>query len=210
MFLTIPTLIAAGIAPTQARLFAAPMNAACALHDITTPARLAAFVAQCAHESSGFTALEESLYYRTADRIRAMWPSRVSAAEAPAFCRAPQALANRVYVGRNGNGNEASGDGWRYRGRGLIQLTGRANYRAASVDPGADYETHPDLVSQPDHACLTAAWFWAEHGCNALADAGQIDAITRAINGAAMAGAAERRALYAEALHAFSTEPAAA
>lgn len=203
--LTVSTLIAAGIAPTQAKAFADPLAAACALYAIDSPVRLAAFVAQCAHESRGFTRLEEDLFYRTPERIRALWPTRVPSLEdAARLCRNPQALANRVYAGRGGNGDEASGDGWAFRGRGLIQLTLRDNYRAASVNPGANYEHHPELVATPAHACLTAAWYWAEHGGNVLADGSQIDAITRVINGPAMAGAMERRELFREALRAFA------
>jgi putative chitinase len=203
--ITVAQLVAAGIAPTQARLFADPLSAACQAHGINTPARIAAFVAQCAHESAGFTALEESLYYRTPERIRAMWPTRVpSLADAAALCRNPQALANRVYAGRNGNGDPASGDGWRYRGRGLIQITGRANYRAVTTSATRDYEARPELLAQPLDACLTAAAWWAARGLNALADGSQIDAITRAVNGPAMAGAADRRENYREALVAFA------
>lgn len=210
MNITVPQLIAAGIAPTQAKAFAEPLTAACALHDITTPARIAAFVAQIAHESANFTALEESLYYRTPERIRAMWPTRVpTLRDAAVLARNPQALANVVYADRNGNGNPASGDGWRYRGRGLIQLTGRANYRAATQSRTRDYEANPELVATPQDACLTAAWYWAQHGCNTLADASNIDAITRVINGAAMAGREDRRENYREALVAFSARPAA-
>jgi len=198
-------LIAAGIAPTQARTFVAPLSVACQKFGITSPVRQAAFVAQCSHESTAFTRLEESLYYRTPERIRQMWPSRVpSLAEAAKLCKNPKALANHVYAGRNGNGDEASGDGFAYRGRGLIQLTGRANYRAATQSPARDYEARPELVATPEDACLTAAWFWASHGCNQLADTSQIDAITRVINGNAMAGATERRELFREALEAFS------
>lgn len=200
-------LIAAGIAPTQAKLFSDPLSAACALYDISTPVRIAAFVAQCAHESTSFTALEEGLYYRTPERIRAIWPSRVpSLADATTLARNPQGLANRVYAGRNGNGDTASGDGWRYRGRGLIQLTGRANYAIAAAALGRPYVEQPDLVAQPSDACLTAAHYWTTHGCNALADSSQIDAITRVINGSAMAGAAERRELFREALLAFNPQ----
>lgn len=190
-------LIAAGVDPAAARRFADPLSAAAALHAIDTPARVAAFLAQVLHESAMLTRLEESLHYRTPERIRAMWPTRVpSLAAAAALVGRPQELANLVYANRNGNGPPASGDGWAYRGRGLIQLTGRANYRAATCSPSADYEHHPDLVAQPDHAALTAAWYWRAHRCNELADAGQVDTITRVINGPAMAGAAERRELH--------------
>lgn len=203
--ITVAALIAAGIAPTQAKAFAEPLIAACARFGIDTPIRQAAFVAQCSHESASFTQVEEGLYYRNPERIRQMWPSRVpSMADAAQLIRNPQKLANHVYANRNGNGDEASGDGWRYRGRGLIQLTGRANYMAAGAALGAPYKDQPELVAQPVHAALTAAWYFVTAGCLPLADASNTDAITRKINGAAMAGAADRRQRFDEAVRAFA------
>jgi putative chitinase len=209
--ITAAALIATGIPAAQAQAFEAPLQAACARYGIDTPARMAAFVAQCAHESRNFTALEEGLFYRSADRIRAIFPSRVpSLAAAQALVGNPEALADCVYAGRNGNGDEASGDGYRYRGRGLIQLTGRGNYERAAGALARDYLATPDLVAAAEDACLTAGWFWDTGNLNALADAGRFDAITRAVNGSAMAGAAERRELYEQALKAFTPEPAPA
>lgn len=201
---TVASLVACGIAPTQARLFAAPLATACARFDITTRARLAAFVAQASHESVGFVHLEESLYYRTPERIRAVYGSRLTMVRASQLTRRPQALANAVYAGRLGNGDEASGDGWRFRGRGLFQLTGRANYAVADRALPAAYLTMPHLVAVPEHAALTAAWFFVSRGCHILADAALIDDITEAINGPAMLGADERRSLFDEALQAFA------
>lgn len=203
--ISLSTLVAAGIAPTQARAFEQPLQVACSHFAIDTPLRQAAFVAQCAHESTGFSRLEESLYYKTPERIRAMWPTRVHSLEdASHLTRQPQALANRVYSNRNGNGDEASGDGWAYRGRGLLQLTGRANYMAAESAINEPYKAQPDLVSQPRHAAMTAAWYFVAAGCLPLADGSNIDAITRKINGAAMVGAGERRQRFEEAVRAFS------
>jgi putative chitinase len=200
----VASLVAAGIGPTQARTFAEPLSEVCARFRIDTPLRLAAFVAQCAHESRLFTALEEGLFYRTPERICAIFKSTVpNLAIATPLARNPKLLANRVYANRNGNRDEASGDGWRYRGRGLIQLTGRANYERAASGLGRPYVDEPDLVLEPADACLTAGWFWDAGNLNALADASRIDAITRAINGPAMAGAAERRQLFETALAAF-------
>lgn len=197
-------LVAAGIKPTQAKAFAEPLRAACARFAIDTPVRLAAFVAQCAHESAHFTALEENLYYSSPERIRAIFPSRVpSLAVAQALARNPKALACRVYAGRLGNGDEASGDGWRYRGRGLVHLTGRSNYADAAQALGRPYVEQPDLVAQPADACLTAAWFWHCRKLNILADASNTDAITRAVNGPKMAGQDERRRLFDRAVAAF-------
>lgn len=201
------SLIAAGIGATQARLFEPCLAAAWTRFEITTPQRQAAFVAQCAHESRNFTALEEGLFYRTPERICAIFRGSVPDLQVawPLACN-PQALANHVYANRLGNGDPASGDGWRYRGRGLIQLTGRANYARAAAALGRPYLDEPDLVAQPSDSCLTAAWFWSQSKLNALADALRIDAITRAINGPAMVGAKERRDLFATALAAFQPQ----
>lgn len=197
----IERLIQLGVEPTQARRFADPLRGAMALFAIDTPQREAAFLAQCMAESARFTRLEENLYYTTPERIRSVFPSRVKTlAEAATLTRNPQRLANLVYADRNGNGDEASGDGWRYRGRGLFQLTGRANYARAATALAVDYVGQPDLVIDPSYACLTAAWFWQAHGCNEMMDAGRFDATTRAINGPAMLHARERLAYYQDAL----------
>lgn len=197
-------LIACGIAPTQARLFAEPIAAACQAFEINTKARFAAFVAQTGHESADFTSTEESLYYTRAERIRQIWPSRVPSLQAAAqLVRNPQALANRVYSNRLGNGDEASGEGWKFRGRGLIQLTGRANYKIAGEALRTDYLAKPELVALPPDACFTAAWFWSTRQCNALADAALIDAITHKVNGPAMVGADDRRSRFDEAMQAL-------
>ena len=199
--ITIATLIAAGVQPTQARIFAEPLAAACARFDITSRARVAGFIAQCRVESADFTRLEENLNYTRAERILQIFPSRVkSLDDATRLVRNPRAMANRVYAGKIGNGDEASGDGWRFRGRGLKQLTGRANYADAAEALGRPYLEHPDLVAQPVDACLTAAWFWHAAKGNLLADSAQWDAITRAVNGPGMLQADLRRQYAEEAL----------
>lgn len=143
--------------------------------------------------------------YSTPERIRQIFPSSVPTLElARTLTRNPKALANRVYAGKNGNGPESSGHGWLYRGRGLIQTTGLANYRAAARTTGAPLVERPDLLLAPDHAAMAAAGYWERANCNRLADAGNVDAITRAINGAAMAGAAHRRDLSNDAMVAFA------
>lgn len=213
MLITVEKLIAAGVSPTQAKVFADPLSAACLLHDIGKPARIACFVAQCIHESTGFSELEENLYYRDAERVarlfltafdtnrdRIISPSEIEAARP--YTRNPVALANRAYANRYGNRDEASGDGWRYRGRGLIGTTFLDNYRAAGLAIGRPYVSEPDLLSCPPDACFTAAYYFASRGCNAMADAGNVDAITKAIN-PGMAGAKERRDLTVQAMHAF-------
>lgn len=203
--LNLATLIAAGIAPTQARAFADPLAEACSHFAIDTPVRQAAFVSQCAHESQGFTHLEESLFYSTPERVRAVWPRIFyTAADAVPYLRNPQKLANHVYANRNGNGDEASGDGWMHRGRGLIQLTGRANYQAAQSAIGEPYKSQPDLVAEPRHAAMTAAWYFSAAGCLPFADVSDVAGVTRLINGPAMLGLSERRSRFDQALRAFA------
>lgn len=198
-------LVAAGVAPTQARIFADPLKAACALWGIDTPARIAAFLAQAMHESARLTKLEESLYYTTPERIRAVFPRTVPSLElAQRLIRNPERLANLAYAGKNGNGDVNSGDGWVYRGRGIFQLTGRANYTAAQVACNRPYVAEPWRVAEPSDACLTAAHYWHTHSLNVLADTMQVDAITRAINGPAMVAAAERRQFTEEAARVFA------
>ncbi|MCO2454033.1 glycoside hydrolase family 19 protein, partial [Pseudomonas aeruginosa] len=114
------------------------------------------------------------------------------------LARNPRAIANNAYASRNGNGDEASGDGWCYRGRGLLQITGRANYRAAGAGLGQPLEQEPELLEQPEWAAISAAWWWASHGLNDLADRGEFAAITRRINGGTN-GQAERLALWERA-----------
>jgi len=203
--ITVANLIEAGIAPTQARQFLTSLSAACARFGINTPARIAGFVAQCRVESAGFTALEEGLSYRDPARIMRIWPSRVKTLEqAQHLTRNPRGLANVVYASRMGNGDTASDDGWRYRGRGLKQLTGKNNYSDAASSLNRPYVTNPELVALPEDACMTAAWFWHTAKCNILADSAQWDAITRAVNGPGMLQAAERKQYSEEGARAFA------
>lgn len=204
-YVDIPRLIGCGIHPTQARIFAGPLDAACERFDITTRERIAAFIAQLMHESAGFAKLEEDLFYTKPERILQIFSSRVKSLEdAATLTRNPKALANRVYANRNGNGDEGSGDGWKYRGRGLIQTTGRANYQAAQRITGQPLIERPDLLLIPEHATMSAAGYWNETNCNRLADANNFDGITRAINGPAMAGLQVRRDHFADALESFA------
>lgn len=203
--ISLAQLIAAGVTPTQARAFSEPLSIACGRFGITTPKRVAMFVAQANHESNGFARLEESLMYSTPLRIVQVWPSQFTGlADAARYVREPQKLAAHVYAGRLGNGDEASGDGWKYRGRGLFQLTGRDNYMAAANGVQRSYDQSPELVTLPLHAALTAAWFWATLDLNDAAERGDVVAVTRAINGKAMLGLDERREMYGEAVRAFA------
>jgi putative chitinase len=184
------------------------LNAALQTYEINTPARIAAFIAQVGFESAHFTHLVEVLDYST-ERLAALWPNRFATPDgkpnALAFSLGhhPEAIANSVYANRLGNGAPESGDGWRFRGRGLIQLTGRTNYQLAGEALKLDLEGQPELLEQPEYACLSAAWFWAAHGLNALADAGDFKAITQRINGG-QNGYAGRAALWASAQQAWA------
>jgi putative chitinase len=167
---------------------------ACERYGIDTPERVAAFCAQVAHESSGRTRFVENLNY-TAGRLMQVWPRRFKtrASAVDYQRRGAEAIANCVYQFRNGNGSEASGDGWRFRGRGDFQLTGKDNYRAAALGVGLPLESQPDLAAVPKNGALIAAWYWDSRGLNPLADAGDIMEITRKINGGTI-GFPEREA----------------
>lgn len=192
MTITLPQLIAAGITPTVARAFLPHLVEAFARYDISTPRRMAAFIGQCSHESSGFTRLEENLYYTDPARVAAMFSALREIETAKRYLRNPKALATVAYASRNGNGPAETGDGWTYRGRGLIQLTGRGNYRKAAVGTDLPCESRPDVVAEPLGAAFTSAWYWHANGLNAAADAWQLDAVTRGVNGKAMLHHADR------------------
>ncbi|MES2208229.1 MAG: glycoside hydrolase family 19 protein [Pseudomonadota bacterium] len=158
------------------------LNTAAATYNINTTKRVAAWLGQLMAESGKFQLLEESLNY-SAKRLIEVFPSRFTATLAKQYAQKPQAIANRVYSNRMGNGDEASGDGWKYRGRGLIQLTGKNNYAAASQAVGHDFVNDPNALLETGWATLSAAWFWSTHGCNELADKADYIGITKAING---------------------------
>ena len=150
---------------------------------ILTPRQQAAFLGQAGHECGNFTKLEEGLSY-AADRLMKIWPKRFPTMDvANKYARNPKALANYVYANRMGNRDEASGDGYRFRGSGWLQLTGHDNFYHAGKACGVDYVMNPDLVRQPKDAALTAGWFWATHDCNRLAEAGDWVNLTKRING---------------------------
>lgn len=159
-----------------------PLNAALARWEINTPDRVAMFLAQCGHESGGFRRLTENLNYTAAQLLRT-WPNRFTADDAAAMALQAEKIAERAYGGRMGNAAEGGGDGWRFRGRGVIQLTGRENYRLAGQALGIDATGSPEQLAEPAVAAQVAGWYWATNGCNALADAGDYAGITRRING---------------------------
>jgi putative chitinase len=156
-------------------------------YDINTPKRVAAFLAQCGHESAGFTTLTENLNYSVAGLKRVFGKYFKDTATANAYQRQPQKIANRVYANRMGNGDEASGEGWKYRGRGPIQLTGKINYTQFANDMFDDPKSvldNPDVVALNKEIALTSAvWFWNKNELNSLADIGDIKAMTKKING---------------------------
>lgn len=159
------------------------LNGAFDQFNINTPQRQASFIGQCGHECNNFKVLEENLNYK-AEALMRLWRGRFPTIEAAnQYAKNPQKIANKVYASRMGNRDEASGDGYRFRGRGCIQLTGHANYYHAGQACGVDFVMQPDLVATPQYAALTAGWFWATHGLNAYADAADYLTMTKRING---------------------------
>ena len=173
------------------------LNKAMQEFSINTPIRQCAFIAQTAHESAGYAFLIENLNY-SAQALINTWPSRFTAKNAPLYARQQQKIANYVYSNRLGNGNEASGDGWKYRGRGIIQITGKDNYRNCGVDLGLDLVTSPELLEQLEHAFRSGAWFWNSRKLNDLADKEDFVRITKAINGGTI-GLEDRMKYYTRA-----------
>jgi putative chitinase len=162
---------------------------------ITTRLREAGFISQISHESGGLTRFEENLNY-SAKRLREVFPKRFpTAASADAVAHQPEKIGNVIYANRLGNGDVASGDGFRYRGRGVIQLTGRANYREFGTLAGRDLEGNPDQAATPEVAFRIAAAFWKSRGCNELADKQDVRGMTLKINGGTI-GLPERQQLF--------------
>lgn len=178
-------------------------------YSINTPLRIAHFLAQTAHESACLLHTEENLNYSAKALIAVFSSHFTDETQAQEYARQPEAIANRVYASRLGNGDEASGDGWRFRGRGLIQLTGKSNYFAFSKDTGCDALIQPECLSQqPEWAVMTAGWFWDKHQLNTLADQDNVRAITRTINGG-FNGLKDREAYLALAKQSLNIQKAA-
>ena len=160
-----------------------PLNETFERFGILTPRQQAAFIGQCGHECGNFRVLEENLNYRAETLVR-LWPKRFPTLEfANQYAKNPKKIANYVYANRMGNRDEASGDGYRFRGRGCIQLTGSANYYHAGKALGVDFIMEPDLVATPQYAALTAGFFWNTQKLNAIAETGNNLALTKKING---------------------------
>lgn len=171
-------------------------------YEVTTAPRVAAFMAQCAHESGQFTVLQENLNYSAAG-LRKIFPKYFPTDElANQYARQPEKIANRVYGGRMNNGPEATGDGWRFRGRGIIQITGRDNYTRCSQDLYEDdtLVQDPDKLCSKDGSIYSACWFWWGRGLNDFADAGDMLTITKRINGGTI-GLDDRMKHYNHFLH---------
>jgi putative chitinase len=196
---TIQHLRAAGVSQELAERWLPHVQGALARFGINTPMQVAAWIAQCAHESAGFKTLTENLNY-SADTMAVVWPSRfavlgpdkkpvkVKGKNQPnkfalALHRQPEMIANTVYANRMANGNIESGEGWKYRGRGLKQLTGKDNYTRCGQGLNMDLVGNPDLLLTPEGASLSAAWFWSTNKCGPIADSGDFVALTKKING---------------------------
>lgn len=172
------------------------LNAVLPLYQINSGARIAHFLAQCGHESIGFTAVKENLNY-SADALTATWPKRFPAGLAESYHRQPERIANRAYADRLGNGPEASGDGWRYRGRGVIQVTGKGNYSDFAKSAGKTLEDVVAYLETKRGAVESACWYWKTRGLNSIADSGDILSLTKRINGGTN-GLEDRKARFAK------------
>jgi putative chitinase len=196
---TLEHLVAAGVSRELAERWLPHVQTALERFGITTKRQVAGWIAQCAHESAGFKTLTENLNY-SADTMAVVWPTRfavlgpdkkpvkVKGKNQPnkfalALHRKPELIANTVYANRMANGNIESGDGWRYRGRGLKQLTGKDNYTRCGQGLGMDLVANPDLLLSPEGASMSAAWFWSVNKCGPIADSGDFVALTKKING---------------------------
>jgi putative chitinase len=168
-------------------------------YEINTPNRIAAFIAQCAHESANFTALHENLNYR-AETLCKVWPRLFPNMDvANQYAHNAEAIANRAYGGRMGNGDETTGDGYRYCGRGLIQLTGKDNYQSFADSLQMSVEDVPAFLQTFEGAIQSACWFWESNNLNQFADSGDITTMTKRINGGTL-GLEDRMNHYNKAL----------
>lgn len=207
----------------MAKQWVEPLNQTCEKFGIDTPARVAGFLAQTAHESAGFKTLTENLNY-SADGLANTWPNRyakigennkyvrdANARYVPndlaiRIQRQPERIANNAYANRMGNGDEASGDGWKYRGRGLIQLTGKDNYAGFTLECDNEALIYPELVGQTVLGAQAAGWFWRRNQVNQFCDAMDIEGMTRRVNGGTV-GLAHRRQLWLKLCEALGLSP---
>jgi len=189
----------------DATLWLDHLNNAMAAQDINNPMRMAAFLAHVAVESGELRTVVENMNY-SVDRLMAVWPARFPTAEIAApFAHDPMKLGNFVYANRLGNGPPSTGDGFRYRGRGLLQATGKDHYLEASTALNVDLVATPELLEKPELAAKEAAWWWKKRGLNPIADAGQFRQSTIIINGA-LTGFSDRVAFWRRALAALGAK----
>jgi len=215
---TLEHLKAAGV--KDAEKWLPSVQAALERFDITSNRQVAAWLAQTAHESGGYTMLTDNLNYR-AETLAVCWPNRFAVlgpdkkpvkdakgknqptAVAKSIAGKPELIANLVYSSRMGNGPAESGEGWKYRGRGLKQLTGKDNYTRCGQALGLDLVDNPDLLLEPEGAALSAAWFWSINKCGPLADADDFVGLTKRINGGTI-GLEDRQRRYKAVLSSLS------
>ena len=179
-----------------------PLNEMMEFYEINNKNRISMFLAQVGHESGGLTTIRENLNY-SAERLKVIFPKYFRNVDPSGYARNPQAIANRVYANRMGNGDEASGDGYRYCGRGLIQLTGKSNYNAFAQDMNMSLEEATEWLSTEEGAAWSAGWFWDSRELNQWADKGDILTVTKKINGGTI-GLEDRKSHYEAALEIFS------
>lgn len=203
---------ATGATQANAAKFLPFLQGTCKAYDITSPNRIAGFLSQIGHESGGLSTLTESLNYSVDALLKIFGRHRISEADAKRHGRFlsqranQEAIANLIYGGDWGRkhlGNTQPGDGWRFRGRGLKQLTGRDNYKRCGDAIGGDFIAKPDDLLLPVNAALSAGWFWHTNGLNKLADMGDVRAMTKVVNGGAN-GLTERQALFTQGMRVFA------
>jgi putative chitinase len=202
-------LIAPSVSPLRAEAYAPALEGVRDRADLSTPRRVCHFLAQVAHETGGFSALTEAMAYRDPvrlDRLSSQVKGPDHAAQLIA-CGA-EAIGNCVYGGRMGNGEAASGDGYRYRGRGFLMITGRSAYARVQTETGLPVLDQPQLLGQPKAAATAAALYWASREINGAADADDVRAVTALINGPACLGLADRARWLARVKAVFLTPPA--
>lgn len=168
--------------PANIDAYLGPINSAAVTYGINTPKRIAAFLAQSAHETGCLKAVEENLNY-SRERLKQIFPKYFPNDLAELYAGIPAKIGSRVYANRMGNGDEGSGDGYKFRGRGIFQLTGKSNYKACGEAISVDLVEYPALLCRPDVAANSAAWYWNSRGLNAAADVEDFKTITKKING---------------------------
>jgi putative chitinase len=199
-----PELLRTVTTPELADMWAESLDETCERFAIDSPFRIAGFISNVAHESAGFKFVKENLNYSAASLMR-VWSSRFPTLEiAQRYAMNPEKIANRAYADRMGNRDEASGDGWKYIGRGLIQLTGKNNYVAYSLACDNEALQHPEIVEQPKYAAESAGWFWSVNRLNQLADAQDITGMCRRINGG-LNGLDDRQMKYSQIMSYFES-----